>query len=263
MGGSGWGHPIPQRGQSEDPPQDRGPAVGSPRAGKAQSVRVPGPGDGAAAGGGGCSGGEEGPGRGAEPAGDAVGQLLPAPGTGPPWGSTGGQAGGPRPSPPRRPCPPRLLRIPQRLSLPGPPPARGAPPAGQGGGRAPRGGVGMEGGPPSATCAGCPPARPLGRPRPAPGDAGGPGRCPELPVLSCPPDVAPLGGIHRAGPFPAAPARARQRRRLAGGEGAPAGEEALPPPGLGPAGSGHRGAGGRHRPPLPLGKASLGRPRGD
>lgn len=178
----------------------------------------------------------------------------------------GCRRGVPRPTA-RAPCPPRLLRIPQRLSRAGPPPARGAPPAGQGGGRAPRGGVGMEGPPRCHVCwvRRAPRHGPSAAPTlpwamrvaagAQPGDGIGSGSgahcCTELPVLSCPPDVrrpSHRGGIVScAVPCHSVPRRAAGSPRsapaaaaLAGGEGAPAGEEALPPPGLGPAGSAAR-----------------------
>lgn len=192
----------------------------------------------------------------------------------------------------RAPCPPRLLRIPQRLSRAGPPPARGAPPAGQGGGRAPRGGVGMEGPPRCHVCwvRRAPRHGPSAAPTlpwamrvaagAQPGDGIGSGSgahwCTELPVLSCPPDVrrpSHEGGIVlcHSMPFRATPC-GRQPLLGPGSSGVgrrgrgPGGGGSSAASGAGASGlgrPGHRRAGGRHRPPLPLGKASLGQARGD
>lgn len=215
----------------------------------------------------------------------------------PPWGRPLGQhrgAGGG--SPPRRPGPvPPAAPPHSSASEPGWTPAStGGPSGGAGRGTGPPGRGGDGGGAPR--CHVCwvrraprhgPSAAPT-LPRAMrvaagaqPGDAVGSGSgahcCTEPPVLSCPPDVR--GRATRVALCCAMPCRAVPRRApggpcsapaaaaaLAGGEGAPAGEEALPPPGLGPSGlgrPGHRRAGGRHRPALPLGKASLGQARGD
>lgn len=202
-----------------------------------------------------------------------MGQLLPPwePGTGIPSGagpsaSTGVQAGGP---PLRRPGPmPPAAPPHSSASEPGWTPASaGGPSGGAGRGTGPPGRGGDGGAPPAATCAGCavPPDTAPRPPPPCPGRCGWPrghsrGTASALARVltaapSCPFSAArqmcggratrvalccaiPCHSVPRraAGSPCSAPAAAA----LAGGEGAPAGEEALPPPGLGPAGSAAR-----------------------